>query len=153
MNYKEYSAGLGLTLTEAKILKEELLELEEKTERGYKVSMVHLALYPLCFLGALISIKVFNFFSTFFLILPMVALVVGGFSRLWRGLTEITRKANNFIPIFPINCFIALMVFAYTIAIFYVIPFPFFWKMRKNIKEEIVLAEIVIKELEATEQA
>lgn len=153
MNYKEFCNALGVTLPNAKMWREELLVLEKKAELGYKVSLVHLALYPLCFLGALISMKVFSFFSTFFLILPIVALAVGGFSRLWGGLTEITRKANNFIPIFPINCFIALMVFAYTIAIFFAIPFPFFWKMRKNIKFDIEAAETTIKNLEETGQA
>lgn len=153
MNYKEFCNTLGVTLPNAKMWREELLELEKKAELGYKVSLVHLALYPLCFIGALISMKVFNFLSTFFLILPIVALVVGGFKRLWRGLIEITVKANNFIPIFPINCFIALIVFAYTSVIFFAIPFPFFWKMRKNIKFELEAVEDTIKNLEATEQA
>lgn len=154
MNYKEFCNTLGVTLPNAKMWREELLELEKKADLGYKVSLAQLALYPLSYLGAkLISVKVFNVIFALVLILPIVALVVGGFKRLWRGLIEITVKANNFIPIFPINCFIALIVFVYIVAFFFTIPFPFFWKMRKNIKIDLASVEATIKNLEETEQA
>lgn len=147
MENNENNSNAG-AISFANMLKEDLLKDEKKAELGFKISLLQFAIYLLTYLSVYISLDVFLFFTKMIFLLPIVAWAFGGFRRLWDGLLNITKKAYWLIPIMPINLFIAVIVLAYTIGFFIIVPSLFFWKMRRNIRRELQEIENRIKDLE-----
>lgn len=151
MDNKEHNQYAG-AIEYSNMLRDDLLKDSKKAELGFKVSLLHLGIYLLTFASAYIYPDALRFFFNIIFMFPIVAWIIGGFKRLWKGLFNIAKIARGIIPIFPINDFIAFLVFFYTIAFYMMLPIPFFWKMRRNIKRELDEIENHIKSLESPKQ-
>lgn len=89
MDNKEHNPYAG-AIEYSNMLRDDLLKDSKKAELGFKISLLQIAVFLLICLSVYISIDVVLFFTRIFFLLPIVAWVVGGFSRLWNGLHKIT---------------------------------------------------------------
>lgn len=152
MNYNEFVDELGLTLAQAKAQRDEYARQLKKAELGFKITLISVVAFLVSLIFAFVSKELSLVCSMVTAFVPFVALIVGGSKRLWKGLLDFTVKGYNLIPIFPINFVIAMGVFFLIIWAYMWVPFLFFWKMKKNIKFDLEVAEDVVKNLEAKEK-
>lgn len=153
MNYNEFVDAIGLTLAQAKEQRDEYARQLEKAELGFKLTLVPFVAYVLTLVFVQFSELLTTILIAIIFIAPIVATIIGGFKRLWKGAMDFTLKGYNLIPLFPINFVIAMGAFFLIIWAYMWVPFLFFWKMKKNIKFDLEVAEDVVKDLEAKEQA
>ena len=152
MNYNEFVDAIGLTLDKAKEQRDELKRLAEKTELAFKITLISVVAFLLSLVFAFFS-ELLSSVCIFVVVLaPFVGLIVGSSKRLWKGVLGFMVKGLNLIPIFPINFMIALGAFFLIVWAYMWVPFLFFWKMKKDIKFDLEVAEDVVKDLEAKEQ-
>ena len=152
MNYNEFVDEIGLTLAQAKEQRDEYARQLEKTELAFKITLISVVAFLLSLVFAFFS-ELLSSVCIFVVVLaPFVGLIVGSSKRLWKGVLDFMVKGLNLIPIFPINFMIALGAFFLIAWAYMWVPFLFFWKMKKDIKFDLEVAEDVVKDLEAKEQ-
>lgn len=152
MNYNEFVDEIGLTLAQAKEQRDEYARQLEKTELAFKITLISVVAFLLSLVFAFFS-ELLSSVCIFVVVLaPFVGLIVGSSKRLWKGVLDFIVKGLNLIPIFPINFMIALGAFFLIVWAYMWVPFLFFWKMKKDIKFDLEVAEDVVKDLEAKEQ-
>ena len=152
MNYNEFVDALGLILDKAKEQRDELKRLAEKTELAFKITLIPVVAFPLSLIFANFSKLLTSVCVIVMFFAPIVGLIVGSSKRLWKGVLDFTVKGLNLIPIFPINIAFAMGALILILWVYIGFTFAVFWKMKKDIKFDLEVAEDVVKDLEAKEK-